>query len=79
MLPPWQLPLPGNYLGIVYKGGVIVPILMTILLIVITFTIERFITITKAKGKIIAFIDDDVVLFPNWAFIFKNAGIVVDF
>ena len=44
-------PLPGNYLATVYKGGVIVPILMTILLIVITFTIERFITITKAKGK----------------------------
>ena len=44
-------PLPGNYLAIVYKGGVIVPILMTILLCVITFTIERFITITKAKGK----------------------------
>jgi biopolymer transport protein ExbB len=44
-------PLPGNYLGIVYKGGVIVPILMTLMLIVITFTIERFITITKAKGK----------------------------
>jgi biopolymer transport protein ExbB len=44
-------PLQGNYLGIVYKGGVIVPILMTLMLIVITFTIERFITITKAKGK----------------------------
>ena len=44
-------PLPGNYLATVYKGGIIVPILMTLLLIVITFTIERFITITKAKGK----------------------------
>ena len=27
----------------------------------------RNLGITKAKGKIIAFIDDDVVLFPNWA------------
>jgi len=46
-----NLPKPGNYLGIIYKGGIIVPILMTILLMVITFSIERWITITKAKGK----------------------------
>jgi biopolymer transport protein ExbB len=44
-------PLPGNILGIVFKGGIIVPILMTLLLMVLTFSIERFITITKAKGK----------------------------
>ena len=44
-------PLPGNYLGTVYKGGFIVPILMTLLIIVITYSIERFFTITKAKGK----------------------------
>jgi len=46
-----NLPKPGNYLGTIYKGGVIVPILMTILLMVITFSIERWITITRAKGK----------------------------
>lgn len=46
-----NLPKPGNYLGIIYKGGIIVPILMTILMMVITFSIERWITITKAKGK----------------------------
>jgi biopolymer transport protein ExbB len=46
-----NLPKPGNYLGTIYKGGIIVPILMTILLMVITFTIERWITITRAKGK----------------------------
>jgi biopolymer transport protein ExbB len=46
-----NLPKPGNYLGTIYKGGIIVPILMTILLMVITFTFERWITITKAKGK----------------------------
>ncbi|HEX9250818.1 MAG TPA: MotA/TolQ/ExbB proton channel family protein [Ignavibacteriaceae bacterium] len=46
-----NLPKPGNYLGVIYKGGIIVPLLMTILMMVITFTIERFITITKAKGK----------------------------
>ena len=43
-------PLPGNYLGIVYKGGFIVPILMSFLLIVITVSIERFFTINKATG-----------------------------
>lgn len=46
-----NMPKPGNYLGIIYKGGIIVPILMTILMMTITFSIERWITITKAKGK----------------------------
>lgn len=45
-------PLPGNYLGIVYKGGFIVPILMSLLVLVVTFSIERFITVSKAAGKI---------------------------
>jgi len=44
-------PLPGNTLGIVYKGGFIVPILMAIVLIVIAFSIERYMTIAKAKGS----------------------------
>jgi biopolymer transport protein ExbB len=48
---PENNPLPGNYLGIIYKGGVIVPILMTLLLVVLTFCIERFITIGKSRGK----------------------------
>lgn len=48
---PDNLPKPGNYLGTIYKGGIIVPILMSILMMVITFSIERWITITKAKGK----------------------------
>ena len=48
---PANHPVEGNYLGIVYKGGVIVPILIGNLLIVITFAIERFITISIAKGK----------------------------
>lgn len=43
-------PVAGDYLGIVYKGGVIVPVLMSMLLCVITFSIERFLTIGKAKG-----------------------------
>ncbi len=41
---------PLNILGIVFKGGIIVPILMTTLLTAITFIIERFLTISRAKG-----------------------------
>ena len=48
---PANLPKAGNYLGTIYKGGIIVPILMAILMMVITFSIERYITITRAKGK----------------------------
>ncbi|TAF32117.1 MAG: MotA/TolQ/ExbB proton channel family protein [Cytophagales bacterium] len=47
---PDNHPIPGNYLGIVYKGGVVVPILMAFFLMVIVFSIERFLTITRAKG-----------------------------
>lgn len=45
-------PIPGNYFGVVYKGGFIVPILMCLLLTVITFSIERYLTIKKASGKL---------------------------
>lgn len=48
---PANHPLPGNYLGIVYKGGFIVPILISLLLMVLTFGIERILTISKAKGR----------------------------
>jgi len=47
---PDNSPLPGSFLGIIYKGGIIVPILMCLLLTVITFSIERYITIGKAAG-----------------------------
>lgn len=42
---------PNNYLGIIHKGGVIVPILISLLLIVITISIERMLTIGASKGK----------------------------
>src|SRR5690606_41640878 len=45
---PANHPLPGNYLGMVYKGGNVVPILMGLLLMVIVFSFERFFVITKA-------------------------------
>jgi biopolymer transport protein ExbB len=44
-------PLQGNYLGIIYKGGIIVPFLMTCFMLVITFGIERGLTIARASGK----------------------------
>ena len=44
-------PLPGNYLGMVYKGGVIVPMLMGLFLMAVVFSIERFFVISKAAGK----------------------------
>jgi biopolymer transport protein ExbB len=43
--------LEGNYLGIIYRGGFIVPLLMTCVLVLIIFVFERSITLTKAKGK----------------------------
>ncbi len=43
-------PKPGDYMGIIYKGGFIVPFLMTMFLVVITFAIERYLTIGKAAG-----------------------------
>jgi biopolymer transport protein ExbB len=45
-----NLPKPGNYAGMAYKGGFIVPILMGMLLMVIVFSVERFIVIGKATG-----------------------------
>ncbi|MEI6122849.1 MAG: MotA/TolQ/ExbB proton channel family protein [Bacteroidota bacterium] len=44
-------PIPGNYLAMIYKGGFIVPLLMTCVLTVLIFTIERFVMIRKARGK----------------------------
>jgi len=48
---PANNPKQGNYLGIVYKGGWVVTVLMTCLITVIVFSIERMITITRAKGR----------------------------
>ena len=48
---PLGQPLPGNYLGMVYKGGMIVPVLMGLLLMTIVFSVERFIVLKKAAGK----------------------------
>ena len=44
-------PKPGNFLGIIYKGGFIVPVLFALFLTVLVFAVERFMTINKAKGN----------------------------
>jgi biopolymer transport protein ExbB len=41
-----------NYMGTVYTGGFVVPILICLFLLVVTFVVERIFTIQKAKGKI---------------------------
>src|SRR5699024_6228699 len=40
-----------QFLGIIYKGGFVVPILVALVIITISFSIERFLTIAKATGK----------------------------
>jgi biopolymer transport protein ExbB len=44
-------PHPGNYLGMMYKGGALVPVLMTCFLVALCVIIERFFTIFGASGK----------------------------
>ena len=47
---PEMGPKVGNYAGMAYKGGFIVPVLIGMLLMVIVFSVERFIVIGKATG-----------------------------
>ena len=44
-------PLDGSLLATIYKGGVIVPILVAVNLIIIIFSVERFITLSMAAGR----------------------------
>ncbi len=51
-------PLPANvigsfahYMAVMYKGGVLVPVLIACFITVLIFSVERFITISKSKGK----------------------------
>jgi biopolymer transport protein ExbB len=48
---PTKDPLPGNYSGMIYKGGPVVPMLWGLLFIVLVFVLERFITLGKAAGS----------------------------
>ncbi len=44
-------PAKDNTFGLIYKGGFVIPIGMTLLLVLFTFAIERGITIARASGK----------------------------
>ena len=41
---------PGNMFGMIYMGGFIVPILLTFMITVLVFSIERFFVLRKASG-----------------------------
>lgn len=48
---PNNHPLPGNLAGTIYKGGIIVPIIQTMLLTVLVLSLERFFAIRRSQGK----------------------------
>ena len=41
---------PEGFMGIIYMGGVIVPVLISFMIVVIVFSIERYFILNKAKG-----------------------------
>ena len=53
-------PIQGDLLGTIYKGGVIVPIIQTLLLTVLALSLERYFAIKNAqgKGKLVKFVED---------------------
>lgn len=55
---PNNHPMPGSLLGTIYKGGIIVPVIQTLLLTVIALSVERFFAIRSAsgKGKLVKFV-----------------------
>ncbi|MFV0469022.1 MAG: MotA/TolQ/ExbB proton channel family protein [Dysgonomonas sp.] len=44
-------PLPGDPFGAIYQGGFVIPIVMTLLLTVLTLSVERFFALNRASGK----------------------------
>jgi biopolymer transport protein ExbB len=44
-------PLGGNFFGTLYKGGYIIPMVLTLLFTVITLSVERFFALNRARGK----------------------------
>ena len=48
---PNNHPLPGNFMGTIYKGGVIVPVIQTLLLTVLALSIERYFALRSAFGR----------------------------
>jgi biopolymer transport protein ExbB len=48
---PNNAALEGNFLGLIYKGGFIVPIIQTLLFTVLALSVERYFAIRAAQGK----------------------------
>ncbi len=44
--------VPANFMGTVYTGGFVIPLLMGTCLTLLVFVVERALTINKAKGKL---------------------------
>jgi biopolymer transport protein ExbB len=44
-------PLQGNYLGVVHKGGPLVVLLVAFQIILLTYAVERLLTIQRARGR----------------------------
>jgi biopolymer transport protein ExbB len=44
-------PLPGNFFGTLFKGGFIIPMVLTLMFTVITLSVERFFALNRARGK----------------------------
>ena len=57
---PNNHPLPGNFMGTIYKGGIVVPIIQTLLFTVIALSIERYFALRTAfgKGSLVKFVAD---------------------
>jgi len=53
-------PIQGNIFGTLYKGGIVIPFVMTLLLTVITLSVERFFAMNRANGKgnLVQFVHD---------------------
>lgn len=48
---PNNHPLPGNFLGMIYKGGIVVPVIQTTLLTAIALSFERYFALRSAFGR----------------------------
>ena len=53
---PNNHPVQGNLLGTIYKGGIIVPVIQTLLFTVLTLSVERLIALKKGKRNLQRFV-----------------------
>lgn len=44
-------PLPGDFFGLLYQGGFVIPLVITLLLTVLTLSFERLFALNRAGGK----------------------------